>query len=1411
MFLSKWKNHLSLKSTGNSYWDITSDYFSFPNIVDMYSIDSSNFLSFSALLEEFKSIYNESIIIDLDVSHIMVNNYKFGDENLNIFNSISIDKLTELSALKNEVDELTKIFPSMEDDIELLDLWTRFGEEYLQEVESTPDVKLYYPEPFIASPSFVHEELWFIHILHYQHWLWFMFISLIMFYFITFINVVRWCNLRNKPKRETRGVSRSKCADLITASVPVSWAASIIISETVDATDYYDGFGTGEIVVGIRAYQWGWEYFYPKSIDLNYNVKPSYSTFIGNSLKYNNSNIKNLDSNSFWKSYQGKTAQNVTVAPSHLLISPSDSANLVNISDFSKVGLSSLKDSSAFKKVQYYSKSPSSQLFDSSTTGYSKFDTLNKLYNSTSSLVNSKDYYTDRQDNYTSVLASQLSNKSSLESKSVNKYLNYNFGVNSEIGKLNSFNNLSSNYSQDYYLDLEKSNRLKDSISLISDNSTNTFLSTDPASYSVNSTTDGKFSNNLVKPLLATNSTRKVAIDGSEASNLDLASANVSSVISSKFSNLESSSKFKDLKSPNMGFLSTDKNSRLISKIHTSKGQFNLSSKNSNLADIISQVNSENSSNSDLAVYNASINDWVPANTITKLSSFNTSTGSSNSPIYSNDPNWQDKSFNKFQGEQSPRLFKSKEETAPSHLFSEYWDTVWSNSSNNNRLLNNVISNKFMSDSYLPRIEEYAEYDFKNWQALEALEDCFWETTFSSFMQEEYLNSLSNFNEASLLKRQEELYNSLTRSFKFKNSKMYNPVKTTETLNSIPNFSKEGFTNTPLMTKKGFTSVYNETTLDNLDDSYESFKNFSVNLLSNNNSVTSSSLDYIQPYSYTKVTDPFRADYEDLLWNFNSYKSNFSSNIEDSLDARVSNSMRLRSTTRAANISYSAMQKVFKSRFDEGRAHTRMSDFSNSYTSHNFITAPKASYGSMLSKNQNYFFDVNLYAQAYANSTNILSSIYNSLNSTHIDIPFLISTKSDSSRFLWFDWQARWSSTEVQSSSISARYTLSGTPYYSKNLEFDTQGGDTLNESENYLNRLARARKNYLSNWAQSPFFYLRAANTSWDFYNSNSSNNIKLDLLSASTFWEDKTISGSTSTTFTPSTSFVNSPARSSWRPISGTQAAYYDISTLIDILSKREHLYRSYINSLNLVANLPSHMTASPSNPLVNEISKGYGYIDPTSFSSELSREVMYSDLNFIKLSLLVDLYKKTDYLINNNTGINTSFLNNYLFKYLLGSDNSESLGKNQDLLKNQYRPMKKGVANMIKLQATGAIAMPIEIRLHILASSRDVIHSWAIPSAGIKIDCVPGYSSHRITIFLVSGIFWGQCMEICGRFHHWMPIIVYFMKRDMFFLWCTHFLHYNTDLDIFDMTDKQLSDKLKVASFDKTSWVNEINKVL
>ena len=174
--------------------------------------------------------------------------------------------------------------------------------------------------------------------------------------------------------------------------------------------------------------------------------------------------------------------------------------------------------------------------------------------------------------------------------------------------------------------------------------------------------------------------------------------------------------------------------------------------------------------------------------------------------------------------------------------------------------------------------------------------------------------------------------------------------------------------------------------------------------------------------------------------------------------------------------------------------------------------------------------------------------------------------------------------------------------------------------------------------------------------------------------------------------------------------------------------------------------------------------------------------------------------------NNILNLSQIKEYV-NYYFSTSNDEAVTSNQELYKNQYRPMKKGVTNMIRLHATGAVAMPIEIRLQILASSKDVIHSWAIPSAGIKIDCVPGYSSHKVMIFLVSGIFWGQCMEICGRYHHWMPIVIYFMKRDLFFLWCTHFVFLNATNSAWNANDRQYVDFSKTVSFDKYSWISEL----
>jgi hypothetical protein len=80
----------------------------------------------------------------------------------------------------------------------------------------------------------------------------------------------------------------------------------------------------------------------------------------------------------------------------------------------------------------------------------------------------------------------------------------------------------------------------------------------------------------------------------------------------------------------------------------------------------------------------------------------------------------------------------------------------------------------------------------------------------------------------------------------------------------------------------------------------------------------------------------------------------------------------------------------------------------------------------------------------------------------------------------------------------------------------------------------------------------------------------------------------------------------------------------------------------------------------------------------------------------------------MLSANNTFNLSFFTNYLFYYFFDSKSSDFLKNNQELYQNQYRPLRKGITNMIRLHATGAIAMPTEVKLQILASSKDVIHS-------------------------------------------------------------------------------------------------------
>lgn len=115
----------------------------------------------------------------------------------------------------------------------------------------------------------------------------------------------------------------------------------------------------------------------------------------------------------------------------------------------------------------------------------------------------------------------------------------------------------------------------------------------------------------------------------------------------------------------------------------------------------------------------------------------------------------------------------------------------------------------------------------------------------------------------------------------------------------------------------------------------------------------------------------------------------------------------------------------------------------------------------------------------------------------------------------------------------------------------------------------------------------------------------------------------------------------------------------------------------------------------------------------------------------------------------------------------------GLNRTRGRSAYEVAKRDIGSIRRLRVTKGICLPADTPIHLVCGSKDVIHSWAIPGLGVKIDCIPGYNSHRRVLFRWRGIYWGQCMEVCGRYHHWMPILVRIVHRDAFLSWCLTYL--------------------------------------
>ena len=84
---------------------------------------------------------------------------------------------------------------------------------------------------------------------------------------------------------------------------------------------------------------------------------------------------------------------------------------------------------------------------------------------------------------------------------------------------------------------------------------------------------------------------------------------------------------------------------------------------------------------------------------------------------------------------------------------------------------------------------------------------------------------------------------------------------------------------------------------------------------------------------------------------------------------------------------------------------------------------------------------------------------------------------------------------------------------------------------------------------------------------------------------------------------------------------------------------------------------------------------------------------------------------------------------------------------------------------------VVLPTQTDVRILITSDDVIHSWAIPSLGVKADAIPGRLNQLSFYVKYPGVFYGQCSEICGANHSFIPIVLEAVPLENFMEWVVH----------------------------------------
>ncbi|MEH6570230.1 MAG: cytochrome c oxidase subunit II [Halioglobus sp.] len=180
----------------------------------------------------------------------------------------------------------------------------------------------------------------------------------------------------------------------------------------------------------------------------------------------------------------------------------------------------------------------------------------------------------------------------------------------------------------------------------------------------------------------------------------------------------------------------------------------------------------------------------------------------------------------------------------------------------------------------------------------------------------------------------------------------------------------------------------------------------------------------------------------------------------------------------------------------------------------------------------------------------------------------------------------------------------------------------------------------------------------------------------------------------------------------------------------------------------------------------------VTPATFHESTTVEIAWTVVPFFILiamavpatTTLLDIYNFEDSELDI---VVTGYQWKWKYEYL------DETGENVSFFSNLRTPQSEIYNTEAKgehylLEVDEPLVIPVNTKVRFLVTANDVIHSWWVPALAVKKDAIPGFINETWTLATVEGVYRGQCAELCGKDHGFMPIVVNVVSKEEYATW-------------------------------------------